>query len=251
MSSIAKNQPMKEKSRLLLPEYGRNVQEMVNYLKSIEDRDLRNSQAEVVVAIMGNVNPAQRDSAGFKHMLWDHLFMIADFDLDVDSPYPHPTPDMFAPLPVKVPYTQGYIALKQYGGNVRRMARSLSMPAGSVLSPDTAGAGRTAFTEEERTEAALGIARFMRSKSFEYNREYPSNDQIVLDLRDMSEGVLNLEGELLGRNPEGDVQGSGKKTRPNGHNGASPASVPVSAANGNGHQNGSAKKKQQSKKKGQ
>ena len=89
----------RDKSRLLLSEYGRNVQTMVSYLKTIEDRELRNRQAEVVVAVMGNVNPAQKDSEGFQHMLWDHLFMIADFDLDVDAPYPTPTPDMFAPHP--------------------------------------------------------------------------------------------------------------------------------------------------------
>ncbi len=92
-----------DRSRLLLSEYGRNVQRMVNYLKTIQDRDLRNRQAEVVVAIMGNVNPSQRDTEGFQHMLWDHLFMIANFDLDVDSPYPRPTSDTLAPAPRPIP----------------------------------------------------------------------------------------------------------------------------------------------------
>lgn len=171
----------RDKQRLLLSEYGRNVQTMVSYLKTIEDRELRNRQAEVVVAVMGNVNPAQKDSEGFQHMLWDHLFMIADFDLDVDAPYPKPTPDMFAPHPHPMTYSQSYIAQKQYGANVKRMLVELAgEPAG-----------------EEREEAAENVAKYMKQKSFEYNKEFPSNEVVIADIRQMSKGVIVLDADTL------------------------------------------------------
>lgn len=171
----------RDKSRLLLSEYGRNVQTMVAYLKTIDDRELRNRQAEVVVAVMGNVNPAQKDSEGFQHMLWDHLFMIADFDLDVDAPYPKPTPDMFAPHPQRVPYAQAYIAQKQYGANVKRIIAELAaLPPG-----------------EERDTAAANIAKYMKQKSFEYNKEFPSNEVVIADIRQMSRGAISLDADTL------------------------------------------------------
>ncbi len=171
----------RDKSRLLLSEYGRNVQTMVSYLKTIEDRELRNRQAEVVVAVMGNVNPAQKDSEGFQQMLWDHLFMIADFDLDVDAPYPKPTPDMFAPHPHPVAYSQRYIAQKQYGANVKRMIEALSAePEG-----------------EQRYTAAANVAKYMKQKSFEYNKEFPSNEVVIADIRQMSHGAIVLDADTL------------------------------------------------------
>lgn len=171
----------RDKSRLLLSEYGRNVQTMVSYLKTIEDRELRNRQAEVVVAVMGNVNPAQKDSEGFQQMLWDHLFMIADFDLDVDAPYPKPTPDMFAPHPHPVANSQRYIAQKQYGANVKRMIEALSA--------DPEG--------EQRYTAAANVAKYMKQKSFEYNKEFPSNEVVIADIRQMSHGAIVLDADTL------------------------------------------------------
>ncbi len=179
----------RDNTRLLLSEYGRNVQRMVQYLKSIPDRELRNRQAEVVVAVMGNVNPAQKDSEKFQHMLWDHLFMIADFDLDVDAPFPRPTPAMFAPAPHRVPYTQRYIAQKQYGGNVYRMLKKLA----EVRDDSQPELG----TLDARDAAAANVAKYMRQKSYEYNREYPSNEVVIGDIRDMSDGVIQLQGDTL------------------------------------------------------
>lgn len=217
----------REKSRLLLSEYGRNVQRMVAYLKTIEDRELRNRQAEVVVAVMGNVNPAQRDSEGFQHMLWDHLFMIADFDLDVDAPYPKPTPAMFAPHPKRMRSSQSYIAQKQYGANVRRMVETL---AGEPQS-------------EERDAAAASVAKYMKQKSFEYNKEFPSNEGVIGDIRLMSQGRIVLEGDTLDhtridtssvRNANG-----GRTNKTNRNNGASTSGA-TNGGNGNNTGNGAA-----------
>ncbi len=73
---------------MALPEYGRNVQKMVDHIKTIEDRDERNRAAKTIIQIMGNLNTHLRDVGDFKHKLWDHLSLIANFELDIDSPYP-------------------------------------------------------------------------------------------------------------------------------------------------------------------
>ena len=73
--------------KLYLPEYGRHIHEMVDSLLEIEDRTERTRQAKAVIAVMGNLNPLLRDTADFTHKLWDHLFIMSDFQLDVDSPY--------------------------------------------------------------------------------------------------------------------------------------------------------------------
>lgn len=204
----------RDKSRLLLSEYGRNVQTMVAYLKTIEDRELRNRQAEVVVAVMGNVNPAQKDSEGFQHMLWDHLFMIADFDLDVDAPYPKPTPDMFAPHPRRVAYSQSYIAQKQYGANVKRMVEALGTePAG-----------------EERDAAAANVAKYMKQKSFEYNKEFPSNEVVIADIRRMSHGAIVLDADTLDNTR---IDTSSVPNRQSGRNGKNNRSSSAGSVGGN------------------
>ncbi|WP_281671762.1 DUF4290 domain-containing protein [Rikenella microfusus] len=204
----------RDKSRLLLSEYGRNVQTMVAYLKTIEDRELRNRQAEVVVAVMGNVNPAQKDSEGFQHMLWDHLFMIADFDLDVDAPYPKPTPDMFAPHPRRVAYSQSYIAQKQYGANIKRMVEALGTePAG-----------------EERDAAAANVAKYMKQKSFEYNKEFPSNEVVIADIRRMSHGAIVLDADTLDNTR---IDTSSVPNRQSGRNGKNNRSSSAGSVGGN------------------
>ena len=79
-----------ELSKLIIPEYGRHIHQIIENLCLIKDKKKRNQQAEVVIQIMGNLNPHLRDVNDFKHKLWDHLFIMSDFKLDVDSPYPIP-----------------------------------------------------------------------------------------------------------------------------------------------------------------
>lgn len=171
------------RTRILLPEYGRNVQRMVAYLKTIEDREKRNEQARVVVAIMGNLYPFKRDTEEFRHMLWDHLFMIANFDIDIDCPFEHPTEEMFSPRPAKVPYTQRNIKQKHYGANFRLMINKI--------------AHSEEGTDEQKQQAALSIAKFIRQKSFEYNREFPSNEVVIGDILSASDGLISLPADSL------------------------------------------------------
>ena len=107
--------------KLFLPEYGRHIHEMIDSLLTIEDRRERNRQARAVIAVMGNLNPLLRDTADFTHKLWDHLFIMSDFQLDVDSPYPRPSREELTVTPKRMTYSQGRIAYKHYGRYVERM----------------------------------------------------------------------------------------------------------------------------------
>lgn len=167
--------------RLLLPEYGRNVQKMVQCLFTIEDRAERSRQAALVVSTMGNVYPHKRDTQEFHNMLWDHLFMIAGNDLDIDSPFPKPAPDQFSPRPERVPYQQKYIVQKQYGALVPRLAHEMALIQ----------------HEATRLRAMTFLARYMRQKSYDYNNEFPSNDVVINDLFNMTNGAVKLDASIF------------------------------------------------------
>lgn len=166
-----------QRRKLLLPEYGRHIQEMIDSLSAIEDRRERNRQARAVIAVMGNLNPLLRDTADFAHKLWDHLFIMSDFQLDVDSPYPRPTRQDLTVAPQRMRYSQGRIAYKHYGKYVHAMIRSLSGDK------DPHNVARTVDN----------IARYMRTKSYEYNQEHPNNETIIKDIKRMSEGAIHID----------------------------------------------------------
>lgn len=170
-----------QKMRLLLPEYGRNVQKMVQWLFTIEDRAERSGQAALVVMTMGNVYPHKRDTEEFRNMLWDHLFMIAGDGLDIDSPFEKPVPEQFSPKPERVPYQQKYIVQKQYGALVPRLVAEIAKVEDEAV----------------RNKAAVFLARYMRQKSYDYNNEFPSNDMVINDLSDMSSGTIKLDASIF------------------------------------------------------
>lgn len=102
-------------TKLIIPEYGRNVQKMVHSIIAIEDREKRNHQAKSIIEVMGNLNPHLRDVPDFKHKLWDHLFIMSDFHLDVDSPYDRPSKESFEEKPEMLKYSDNNIKYRHYG----------------------------------------------------------------------------------------------------------------------------------------
>lgn len=163
--------------KLYLPEYGRHIHQMVDTLLTIEDRQERTRQAKAVIAVMGNINPMLRDTEEFKHKLWDHLFIMSDFKLDVDSPYMQPSRQDLQIKPQKLPYPQSRVVFKHYGKHAQNLVRRV------VEAQHT----------HNVTGQLLDIARFMRSKSYEYNHEHPNNDSIVRDIRIMSGGSVEVD----------------------------------------------------------
>ena len=89
-----------QREKLQMPEYGRHVQKMIEYVASIPDKEKRNEQIQAVVQVMGTLNPQLRDINDFKHKLWDHVHVISDFKIDIDSPYPTPTRESLSTPPI-------------------------------------------------------------------------------------------------------------------------------------------------------
>lgn len=166
---------------LQLPEYGRHIHQMVDNLMKVENRAERNRKARYVIDVMGNLNPLLRDTPEFTHKLWDHMFLMSDFKLDVDSPYPIPTSTTLTPVPAAMPYPDKRVEMKHYGKYVKSMIRSLE-------SDDD---------PEAVQEIVSDLARYMRTKSYEYNQEHPNNESIIKDIKRMSGFRLNVDEEEL------------------------------------------------------
>ncbi len=165
-----------QRKRMSLPEYGRNVQKMIDHIKTIENRDERNRAAKTVISVMGNLNPHLRDEGDFKHKLWDHLALIADFELDIDSPYPTPEQTKFEEKPHQIPYQQGNIHFLHYGRIIELMVDAAAkMPEG-----------------EEKQYLTNLIVNQMKKAYITWNRAQVADEVIIGDLRMLSGGKLNV-----------------------------------------------------------
>ncbi len=169
------------RKHLALPEYGRNIHKMVDYIKSIEDRTERNRLSNAIIAIMGNLNPHLRDINDFKHKLWDHLAIIADFELDIDYPYDIPQREMFMQLPRQVPYGTHDITFRHYGKAIELMIdAAIEMPEGN-----------------EKIALITVIANHMKKSYLTWNRDTVGDDVILNDLKKLSKGRLDTENIKL------------------------------------------------------
>ena len=150
-----------------------------NYLDGVDiDKE---TFYEKVIAVMGNLNPLLRDTADFTHKLWDHLFIMSDFQLDVDSPYPQPSRQELTTVPRRMPYSSGHIEYKHYGKYVERMIRRLADEKNPQVVSRTVD----------------NLARYMRTKSYEYNQEHPSNEVIIKDIKKMSGNAIQIDEVAL------------------------------------------------------
>jgi len=166
---------------LILAEYGRNVQNMVDYICTVPSKDERNRLAQVVIDMMGVLNPHLRDVSDFKHKLWDHLYIISDFKIDVDSPYPVPNRDEIRHKPQPLPYPQHRIRFKHYGHIVEEMIAKAML----------------ANSEEAKLKMSLSIANFMKMAYCVWNKDSVSDQHILQDLTDLSSGILRLPEDTV------------------------------------------------------
>lgn len=168
------------RNKLILAEYGRNVQNMVAYICTLPTKEERNRHAQVVIDLMGFLNPHLRDVADFKHKLWDHLHIISDFKIDVDCPYPVPTSDVLNVKPDALPYPQQRIRYKHYGKTVEvliKQARALDDPQRKQL-------------------MVQSIANFMKMAYVTWNKDSVTDETIISDLKELSNGELILEDNV-------------------------------------------------------
>ena len=120
-----------DRSELIIPEYGRNIQRMVEYAVSIKSKELRNQVAQAIINVMGQLFPHLRDVDNYKHKLWDHIFIMSDFKLDVDSPYPLPTAQQFEEKPEMISYPKGNIKYGHYGTIISEvLKKAVDFPEG-------------------------------------------------------------------------------------------------------------------------
>jgi hypothetical protein len=164
------------RKKLVLPEYGRNIHNMVEYIKTIEDKAERTRLAHAVVGVMGNLNPHLRDINDFKHKLWDHIALISDFDIDIDYPYDPPRPETFLEKPKIVEYGTHEIAFRHYGKAIELMIDA------ALELPDSA----------ERDVLINTIANQMKKAYLTWNRESVDDEVVLKDIKKISKGRIDV-----------------------------------------------------------
>jgi Domain of unknown function (DUF4290) len=172
--------------KLLLPEYGRNVQEMITHAKDIADKDERNKAARAIIEVMGQLNPHLRDVDDFRHKLWTHLFVMSDFTLDVDSPYDIPKPETLNSKPNRMVYPKGEIRFGHYG----KYTQAILNEAVKIENQD------------DKNYLKTSMANFMKKQYLAYNNDTVENHVIATQLKVLSKGELILENpdELMNTN---------------------------------------------------
>ena len=166
-----------ERTKLIIPEYGRHMQKMVDQAVATEDPVERNKIAKSIIAVMGNLNPHLRDVPDFQPMLWDQLFIISDFKLDVDSPFPIPTREELAERPEPLEYPQNFPRYRFYGNNIKKMID-------------------VAVTWEEgdkRDGLVITIANHMKKCFLNWNKDTVDDSVIFNHLYELSDGKINYK----------------------------------------------------------
>ncbi len=165
-----------QRTNLHLPEYGRIIQNLVEQCKTIQDRQERNEVAKAIVHFMGQRNPHLRDAENYKHKLWDHLFILADYDLDVDSPYPIPSKEDFNVQPNRMKYPKLQGEYKFYGKSILQLIeKAISLANG-----------------DEKDALVAVIANNMKKFYNVYNKEHVADEVIFRHLKELSDNRLDL-----------------------------------------------------------
>lgn len=162
---------------MLMPEYGRNVQKMVQYLMTIEDRAKRLQQADIVIELMGTLNPHLKTIEDYKHKLWDHLFQMTEFQLDVDGPYPCPTPESIFKKPEVLPYPQAPIKHRHLGRNIQGVLDK------AMVETD----------DEKKYGLTQAVGYYMKLAYGNWHKEPVHDDMIKNELAEISSGQLKYE----------------------------------------------------------
>ena len=171
-----------QKKKLIIPEYGRHIHEMIDQAVSLKDKEKRNEMAKAIIGVMGNLNPHLRDVPDFQHKLWAQLFIMSDFQLDVESPYEKPSKDAYEKRkPNKLDYPQNYPKYRFYGNNIKLMIDF------AITWDNTDLKGKLILT----------IANHMKKCFLNWNKD-TVEDKVILDhLTELSDGKLKVSDEDL------------------------------------------------------
>lgn len=166
-----------ERNHLTMKEYGRHIQRMVEHVLTIEDRQKRQQQAQVVIELMGFLNPHLKNVEDFRHLLWDHLFFVSDFKLDVDCPYPIPTRETYKQKPDPLPYPKRKPRYSHLGKN-------LEIIINKALKEEN---------PEKRVGFANAIAYYMKLAYSNWHKELVHDDGIRAELNIITDGKLEFD----------------------------------------------------------
>ena len=165
-----------ERTKLIIPEYGRHIHKMIDQALACKDIIERNNIAKAIIGVMGNMNPHLRDVPDFQHKLWDQLFIMSDFNLEVESPYPLPSKEVFLERPEKLNYPQNFPKYRFYGNNIKRMVDvAVNWEDG-----------------EMRKQLIYVIANHMKKCFLNWNKDTVEDDVIYKHLLDLSGGKISL-----------------------------------------------------------
>ena len=185
-----------ERGQIIISEYGRNMQEMIRHLMEIEDRQKRTEAAQFIIQVMAQMNPQVKQSDDYVHKLWDHLYIISDYQLDVDSPFPAPQPMNEASKPQHVGYQNHDIKYGHYGQYLIKMIEAASQEE----------------NDEVREALAYSLASQMKHNYAEWTKSVVNDQVIIDDLKKLSNGRLVIPDESkLGTEPQGKVQQQAKQ----------------------------------------
>ncbi len=168
-----------ERPHLIIPEYGRHFQKMVDHAVSIENREERNKIAKSIIDVMGNLQPHLRDVPDFQHKLWDQLFIMSDFKLDVDSPFPITSKEVLKQRPEALEYPQNFPKYRFYGNNIKRMIDvAVEWEKGDM-----------------REGLEFAIANHMKKCYLNWNKDTVDDKAIFKHLHELSDGKIDLKTE--------------------------------------------------------
>jgi len=165
-----------QRDHIILKEYGRNVQKIIAYIRTIPDKDKRTEMAYTLLELIKQLAPVAKEAEENPQRMWDDLFIIADFNLDVNSPYPIPERDILFKKPMKMPYPQSEVRYRHYGKNIERLIKE------AMKKEDPA----------DREEAVIYLGKLMKTFYSSWNKETLDDSVILKDIKILSQGQLTL-----------------------------------------------------------
>ncbi|MBR5100395.1 MAG: DUF4290 domain-containing protein [Bacteroidales bacterium] len=169
-----------QREKLVLPEYGRHVQKMIEQVKAIEDKEKRSEQMRAVVQVMGILNPQIRELSDYKHKLWDHAQVIGGFELDIDAPYPAPTPQQFETRPDIITLPDKPVKAACYGRNIENIIDLIAARE----------------DDEMKKEMIRSLALYMRQQYLIWNKDNVAEETIFADIERLSDGRLKVPADV-------------------------------------------------------
>jgi hypothetical protein len=203
-------------------EYGRNVQKIVDHILTIDDREKRTHYANICIELMRQLNPSTKEATDHTTKLWDHLFIMANFELDVDSPYPMPDPSILGKKPNIIPLTTHRLAYKHYGRNIELLVKEV----------------QAIEDDKEKEDSTVYLARLMKRFYMTWNKENVEDSLIIQHLKELSKGKLTLDIEKVQSEKLLDVNLKDYKTGPKSSETPTPSRSSYGQRNNNNRNNG-------------